>query len=263
MRPPKKRTRAVILAAGRGTRLGNLTAGLPKVMVELEGQTLLAHQRRSLESSGITDIHLVLGHGAEAVQAHPDTEGLTCWLNPYFATTNMVASLLCAPDLLDGSADLIIAYGDIVYEPRLLHALLALDAPVGVVVDASWRAYWEARMPDPLSDAETLRMDMNGRILELGSKPTGYSDIDGQYTGLIRLMANDAPQFLSSARDLILEDVNSYMTALLQRLIDEGVHVQSARVSHGWLEIDSPGDLLIDWVQFYAPTDSGTAGPHT
>lgn len=244
-------TRAVILAAGRGTRLGPLTTELPKVMVELDGKTLLAHQRQSLAAVGIADVHLVLGHGAQVVESHPDAQGLTCWHNPEYEKTNMVASLLCATGLLDGSSDLVIAYGDIVYEPRLLHSLMALDAPIGVVVDLAWRAYWEARMPHPLSDAETLRMDHEGHILELGNRPSGYSDIEGQYTGLIRVSAAAAHAFAARANRLVVSNGNSYMTALLQRCIEDGVWIRAAEVVHGWLEIDTMADLSISHSRFY------------
>lgn len=250
MSRPSGSTRAVILAAGRGTRLGNLSAALPKVMVELQGRTLLAHQRRALSAMGIDDVHLVLGHGADAVERHPDARGLTFWRNPNYATTNMVASLLCAPDLLDGSTDLIVAYGDIVYEPRLLHALLAVDAPVGVVVDVAWRAYWEARMAEPLDDAETLRLN-GDRILEIGRRPQSYEDIDGQYTGLLRITAEFATRFANAARELLAEDPNSFMTTFLQQLINDGVTILSAPVKNGWLEIDQPQDLMIDSDRFW------------
>ena len=251
MSTPSASTRAVILAAGRGSRLGNLATELPKVMIELQERTLLAHQRRALSAVGIGDVHLVLGHGADAVERHPDAQGLTFWRNPTYATTNMVASLVCAPDLLDGSADLIVAYGDIVYEPRLLHALLAVDAPVTVVVDMAWRAYWEARMADPLDDAETLRLD-GERILEIGKRPQGYKDIDGQYTGLIRIAAGFAARFAKVAKTLLEEDSNSPMTTLLQRVIDDGVSVQSAQIKSGWLEIDYLDDLMIDTKTFWS-----------
>lgn len=246
--------RAVILAAGRGTRLGPLAAELPKVMVELDGRTLLSHQRRSLAASGITEVHLVLGHGAEAVKRHPDAHGLTFWHNPDYATTNMVASLLCATGLLDGTSDLVIAYGDIVYESRLVRALFALDAPVGVVVDLAWRAYWEARMPDPLADAETLRMDDAGCILELGGLPQDYSDIEGQYTGLIMIAARFARTFAAIASQAVATNRNCYLTELLQQTIDAGIRVHAAEVRNGWLEIDSPADLRLKHQCFYRPT---------
>lgn len=246
-------TRAVILAAGRGTRLGELAADRPKVMVKLAGRTLLSHQVAALDRAGIHDVHLVLGHGADLVRRHPDTVGLTYWENPHYGTTNMVASLLCATGLFDGRTDVVVAYGDIVYEPRLVAALQEHDAPVAVVVDLAWRAYWEARMEDPLSDAETLRMGPGGRILELGSHPERYEDIEGQYVGLIRLRADAVSDFVAAARRLVVADPRAFMTTLLQRLIDAGTDVRAATVSNGWLEIDRPEDLAICTQRFWKP----------
>lgn len=245
--------RAVILAAGRGTRLGALAADRPKVMVELGGATLLAHQRAALSAAGITDVHLVLGHGAELVRDAPDADGLAVWVNPEFATTNMVATLLCAEEPLSGMTDLFIAYGDIVYEPRLVSALRDVDGEVNVVVDVEWRAYWEARMEDPLKDAETLRMTADGRLLEVGARPNDYSEIEAQYIGLIRVRADAVPRFRSAAERLVAEDPRAFMTTLLQSLIDEGRDVRVASVANGWLEIDTPEDLVIDVERFWSP----------
>lgn len=249
-------TRAVILAAGRGTRLGELAADRPKVMVGLAGRTLLAHQRTALLAAGITDVHLVLGHGAGLVRTDPDAEGLTVWTNPEYAVTNMVATLLCATEPLDGATDVIVAYGDIVYETRLVTALCDVDAEVSVVVDLEWRDYWEARMEDPLADAETLRMTDDGRLLQVGARPTRYDDIEAQYIGLIRIRADAVVNFRDAAQRAVTDDPRAFMTTLLQQFIDEGRDVRVAPVVNGWLEIDRPEDLAIDVSRFWAPTRS-------
>lgn len=244
-------TRAVILAAGRGARLGNILPGQPKVMLPIAGQTLLGHQRRALRNAGISDVHIVVGHGANEVRVHPDAGGLTFWNNLDYATTNMVSSLLCASDLLDGTTDLVVSYGDIVYEPRLLAALFSVDAPVAVVVDLEWRDYWEARMDDPLTDAETLLVDGNGRLLQLGGRPTSYANIQGQFIGLILVRADMAKTFATEAAHQVSVDPNIYMTTLLQRLIEAGHHVHAASVENGWLEFDQPGDLAVGFARFW------------
>ena len=244
----------MILAAGRGTRLGQLAAEFPKAMVEVAGRTLLAHQLAALEAAGIVETHLVLGHGADRVRNHPDAAGLSSWVNREFATTNMVATLLCAENPLDGTSDLVIAYGDIVYEPRLVTALFEIDAEVVVVVDLGWRDYWMARMEDPLADAETLRFAEGGRLLEIGAQPQTYDDIEAQYVGLVHVRADAIPRFRAEAQRLTAEDPRAYMTTLLQRLIDGGRDVRVAPVTNGWLEFDRPADLAIDISRFWKPS---------
>jgi choline kinase len=248
--------RAVILAAGRGTRLGDLAADRPKLMVELAGRTLLAHQRAALAAAGVDDVHLVLGHGADLVRGHPDSDGLVVWRNPAYATTNMVATLLHATGPLDGTTDLIVCYGDIVYEPRLVRAIIEVRADIAVAVDLGWRAYWEARMEDPLDDAETLRMGDDGRLLELGARPKNLEDIEAQYLGLFRVRAASVPDFRAAAARLVAADPGAFMTTLLQQVIDRGWDVRAAGITNGWLEIDRPSDLLIDHDRFWRPTQA-------
>src|SRR3954465_12537712 len=138
--------RAVILAAGEGTRLRPYTLDRPKCLVPLAGRALLEWHVEALQRAGIEHITVVTGYRGELVDAlgHPTVA------NPRYDATNMVASLMCARDLLDGGDDVVVTYGDLVFESRVARALAESDAPVGVTVDRQWQRLWERRMADPL-----------------------------------------------------------------------------------------------------------------
>jgi choline kinase len=245
---PRPAPRAVILAAGEGSRLRPLTDRQPKCLVELCGAPLLDRQVATLGSAGITDVTVVVGYRADAVVAR----GYRTVLNPDYAATNMVHSLFCARDAFRGDRDLLVAYGDIVYERRVLAALLASPAPVAVVSDRGWRRYWERRFDDPLADAETFRTDSAGWLLELGRRPQRYEDIQGQYVGLFKVRADRVAPLVEAHRAMPRDrrydgrDVRRmYMTSFLQYLIDTGWRVASVPVEHGWLEVDSRHDLAL------------------
>ena len=118
--------RAIILAAGRGARLAPHTDERPKCLVELAGKTLLSRQLAVLAALGIEDIVLVGGYRADQLAAWPHS----LVINQDFATTNMVHSLFRAQDALDGGDDVLIAYSDIVYEARVLRALLTAPGDI-------------------------------------------------------------------------------------------------------------------------------------
>lgn len=240
-------TRAVILAAGRGTRLGEAAAGKPKCLAELAGRTLLDRQLAALESCGVTDVALVGGFESGQLVSR----GHRVILNPRYAQTNMVASLFCAEDFFKGH-DLVVAYGDIVYEPRVLEALLSADGPAAVVVDRGWKEYWQARFADPLADAETLKIGPDGNLRELGKKPKDYSQIEAQYIGLFKIRADRTGALAEAYRALdrkALYDGKTfdlmYMTSFLQHLIDTGWPLRAVPVEHGWLELDTTDDLAL------------------
>ncbi len=240
--------KAVLLAAGEGTRLRPHTLERPKCLVELAGRPLLDHQLAVLRSQGIHDLHIVTGYRSRQLEAY----GYPTFHNPDFNKTNMVTSLMCAADLFDGSADIIIAYADIVYEARVLDALCRCPARISTTVDEQWLRLWQIRGEDPLADAETLRIDTAGNVVDLGGKPRSLDEIEGQYMGLIKVRADFGAELVRIHRELDPAGVydgrnreNMYMTSFLQHLIDHGQRVQAVRVQGGWLEVDTASDLAL------------------
>lgn len=239
--------KALILAAGEGTRLRPYTLDRPKCMVEVDGLSLLDRQLAVLRSEGISDVTLLGGYRADMLARY----GFDICINPRYQETNMVWSLFCAEDRMgDG---LLLAYGDIVYSQAALRAVLACPAGIAVAIDLDWEAYWRARNENPLDDAETLRMDGEGRLLEIGQKPTSLDEIQGQYMGLMKFSGQGLAQLregfhraraTGSLRGKPPE--KAYMTDLLQLMIDEGNALTAVKVHGDWVEVDTVGDLESD-----------------
>jgi choline kinase len=240
--------RAIVLAAGEGKRLRPRVADRPKCLVELLGKPLLLHQIQSLQEVGIGSITIVTGYRSDLIEAF----GHDTRHNPDFASTNMVSTLMCAADLLDGGDDVLICYADIVYEPRVLRAIADCGAAISTTVDRCWLKLWQLRLDDPLTDAETLKLDGDGDIVELGSRADSYNEIEGQYMGLIKVRADFASGLVEAYRRLDPDgdyegrDLrNMYMTSFLQRLIDGGHRLRAVIVESGWLEVDRVADLEV------------------
>lgn len=237
--------RVVILAAGQGTRLRPYTDNKPKCMVELHGKSLIDYQLEAFKKAGLTDITVVAGYCEDKLKL----KGVRKIINPRYATTNMVSTLMCARDLFDGRDDVLITYGDIVYEQRILKEILDAKGSMALTIDTEWKRLWSLRMDNPLEDAETLKLD-GERIIELGKKPSSYSEINGQYMGLIKVDAKSAQDFVNvwDSMDRTAEYDNKdfdnmYLTSFIQYLIDRGWFARAVPVKNGWLEIDTVEDL--------------------
>ncbi len=205
----------------------------------------MAHAIDALAQCGIQDVTLVCGYKPDQLAAF----GLRMRHNPDYATTNMVHSLFCAEDLLEGD-DVLVVYGDIVFRPRLVSSLVDEDAFISVVVDRSWKRLWEMRMGDPLADAETLRLDPRGFIREIGKRPRSYEEIEGQYVGLIRFSRDALPLIRGFWHNLDPDGAHDgrrpaqmYMTSFLQALVDAGHPAKAACVDGGWIEFDTLEDV--------------------
>ena len=240
--------KAIILAAGQGTRLRPYTNDRPKCMVPLAGKPMLHRQLDVLREQGVGDITLVGGYKAEKLQA----SGVSVVTNPRYDQTNMVATLFCAEDAMVTGEDLLISYGDIVFEPSVLRAVLDCEAEIGLGADREWRRLWETRMDDPLSDAETFKMSDGYRVIELGKKPESYADVQAQYMGLIRVRGDRVSHFIDAYKSMDRAAIydgkdfdNMYMTSFIQYLIDADWDVRACLVDNGWLEVDTADELAI------------------
>jgi len=236
--------KAIILAAGEGTRLRPYTLDRPKCMVEVDGQSLLGRQLDVLATESIQPVIVIGGYRSEMLER----PGLTLRLNPRYADTNMLWTLFCAEDDLD--SDLLLCYGDIVYSREILRAILQSKADIAVAIDLDWESYWRARNEDPLDDAETLRLAADGRILEIGQKPESLAEIEGQYMGLMKFSAQGLQQLkktfhdaksVGSLRGKPLE--KAYMTDMLQAMIALDIRLDAVPVHGGWVEVDTVEDL--------------------
>jgi choline kinase len=234
---PAEPCRAIVLAAGRGSRLGALTATRPKCLVELAGRSLLDWQTAALHAAGITRLGIVRGYRAHDI-ARP---ALQPFDNQRWQHGNMVASLLCARSWLR-AAPCLVVYGDVVFHPQAARALRAADADVALTYDRAWRALWSARFARPEDDCESFRSE-GGRLVEIGRRVTDLDAVQGQFMGLVRF----TPAGWRAAEAVIaLGDASTLQTTeLLQRLVEHGVAVATLPVRGRWCEVDDARDLAL------------------
>ena len=245
----KNSLKIIVLAAGQGKRLQPLTNNKPKCMVELFGKTLLQRQTEIYRNCGISDITVVTGYYDSKIN-YPDIYKLK---NKRYRTTNMVETLFCAENKLEG--DIIISYGDIIFEKNILKNLMDDNTDISVVIDKNWKTYWEMRFTNPLNDAESLVLDDDDFIKNIGQPVKEIDQIQGQYIGLMKFQNQSVEilkQFYKKVRNISKSGLNplnssipfqkSYMTDLLQGLINDGNKIKCIPIYGGWLELDSIDD---------------------
>lgn len=233
-------TRALILAAGRGSRLGRHTENRPKCLVELVGRPLIDYQIAAMRGAGIEKIAVVRGYRRDMLAGIADA----VFDNPRWADTGIVASLLAATAWLQ-AGPCIVSYSDIVYGTASLIDLLNSRAEIAVAYDPDWLALWQARFANPLSDAETFRLAPDGTLAEIGRRAASLSEIQGQYIGLITLAPAGFAHIKSLVRELGASAGSLDMTSILNALIGRGVRISVISTRGPWIEIDSESDLAL------------------
>ena len=239
--------KAIILAAGLGSRLGHLTADRPKSMLEIAGRSLIDRQLDTFRALGIGDITIVTGHRADRLQL----PGVKTRHNEEYRSNNILLSLMYAADELDD--DVIVTYSDIVYEPGIVERLLEADGDVVAVCDADWKKSYVGRTEHPVEQAEKVVID-DGLIRRIG-KHLEEEEADAEFIGLLRLSRAGAEAFRTTFADVSRRHAGgpfqaaqrfevAYLTDMLQELIDRGHAVRPVLIEGGWQEIDTIEDFL-------------------
>lgn len=249
--------KAIILAAGQGTRLKKYTENLPKGMLMFEGKTVIERQIAMYRKCGIEDIIIVTGFAADKI----NYSGVKYYKNEDFANTNMVESLLAAKCEFDD--DIIVSYSDILFEEKMLQNMIKFPRDFGVAVDDNWQAYWLKRYGKVDFDTESLAIDSNDNITELGLENPPIDEISARYIGLLKFSKSGLQKIVSIMEYAHANFENqpwqqsgkivqkAYMTDLLNALIESGNDVKAVHFNNGWIEFDTNEDYenAISWVE--------------
>lgn len=243
----EEKMKAIIIAAGPGSRLKHYTEDLPKCMLEFGGTTLLQRQIKVLKANGITDISIIKGYQKEKIN-YPDFK---YYINDRYEHNNILNSLMYAETEMD--TDVIISYSDILYEKDVVSRLLESKQDISIVVDIDWKGYYSGRRDHPIQEAENVIFDSNNRVVEIGKIMTRKHDVHGEFIGMMKLTKRGTDIFklhfhrakqLFWGKPFVRANTfeNAYLTDMIQDMVDMGVYIHCVIIERGWKEIDTVED---------------------
>ena len=243
----KNNNKALIIAAGLGSRLKKHTENLPKCMLDFGGKTLLQRQLDSYKKNGIKDISLIRGYKKEKI----NYKGIKYFENKDYKDNNILNSIFYAEKVINGN--IIISYSDILFDSSVVERTLNSDHDISVVVDIDWRGYYVGRKDHPISEAENVIFNSNNEVEKIGKINTGNEEVHGEFIGMIKLSNRGTEIFKEHFHRLKKIYWNkpfqrakifqkAYLTDFIQELVDIGIKVHCVIIESGWKEIDTVED---------------------
>jgi len=244
--------KAIIIAAGTGSRLGSLTEGIPKCLLDINGTSILENTLELLGTNNIKDIGIVVGHQANKIQI----KDVQYFENRDYKNNNILHSLMCAKKFMDD--DLIITYSDIWLEAPLLEQIVTRRESLVVSVDTYWKENYIGRTDHPISQAENAVYDDHGILRKIGKHidPEAIEENYhcGEFIGLFKLSKQFCNTFIN-----VFEDLNrshkkeqpfqnseswekSYITDFFSELLERGYPLYCSLHRKQWFEIDTGQD---------------------
>lgn len=247
--------RAIIIGAGRGSRLMPTTANQPKCFARVQDQRILDWSLHAFAENGIDDICFIGGYQIDRVRE--EYSHFTFRHNEDWKNNNILLSLMHAEDLMD--EPFICCYSDILFTPNLIAGLLASDQDITLAVDVGWEERYQHRTQHPPDDAEKLSVS-NGAVTRV-HRGMDAADAHGEYTGIAK--------FSSTGASLLTEHFNrcreqyagkpfreakvfekSYKILLFQEMLEAGVPMHHTDTAGEYIEIDTQEDFELAQTQW-------------
>jgi 2-aminoethylphosphonate-pyruvate transaminase len=223
---------AVILAAGLGSRLGDLADGRPKGFVEVGGMSLVERSIKKLFAAGIKRVVIGTGYRADCYEALAAQDPrIACLQNRDFETTGSMSTLLAVAELIQG--DFLLLESDILYARRGLAALATTGFDnVILASDATGSG-----------DEVFIETDAGGRLRNMSKQRGSLRTIDAELVGITRLSHAALPALCAVAASLLPRQPRlDYETCLVaaRAELDIRVHCLAA---YPWCEVDTAEHL--------------------
>jgi len=229
--------KAIILSAGQGRRLLPLTERVPKCMLPVQGRPLIYWQLDALMRCGVRDIAVVVGYGAEAVEAglasygHP--QRIRALYNPFYATTdNLVSCWVARGEMQE---EFLILNGDTLFEAGALECLLAApEHPITLAISCKG-GY----------DDDDMKVIREGdRLVRVGKK-LPLDRVNAESIGMMTFRG-DGPKLIREAIDKAMrtpDALKQWYLSLIDAVAERGVVYTQQVSAQGWAEVDSVADL--------------------
>ena len=242
--------KAIILAAGDGSRMGKLTQNIPKPLVMVNGKSIIERQLSILKQNKILDIIIVTGSHNEKF-----TFKNVVYVNDLdHKKHDTLGSLITARDYMND--EIIITYADQIFDEKIMESVINFKGDIGIAVDLDWEKNYVNRDQHPKSEAENVLINGN-EILEIRKNISECKKNEkiGECLGLMKFSRKASKVFLDKYSELEISHQGKFHNAsslekalisdMIQELIDSEINVEPIYVSGKWCEIDTPQDLEI------------------
>lgn len=233
----------LVLAASKGD-FGDLVKDRPKAMLRLRGKPIITWHTDAFRRQGIRRIGAVRGYCKQAM----DLADIHYFDNDAYASTGELASLYAAREFLKG--DIVIAYGDIVFDEFILRNLLSQGGDISVAVDGGWkvRERTDARRDLVVTEGAYDPIKLSRcELVRIGDVKA--EDATGEWIGLLYLRAEKCEKLVKLLDHLHKEDPDTLRTGdipgLLNRLVGAGETVSVVHTFGHWYDLDEQKDLLL------------------
>ena len=234
----EEKLKAVVLAAGLGSRISEITKDIPKTMIEINGKCIFEHILGNLVENDIYDVVFIIGYREELLRPLLERScsklgvNLEIIINDRYATTNTMYSLWMARDVV--KSDFLYLHGDLIFSSEMLRLFINSSDGNSILVDKKYPDDWE----------DAMKIISSNSLLKYMSKAITLNEMDGIAIGMYK--------FNQVGRDELFRVMQVLVDkGATQNWISEAINILSKKMNinleisflHNWADVDNLVDL--------------------
>ena len=240
--------KAIIIAAGLGTRLRPLTKNLPKYLLSVGSKSILDSQIEIYKSLKIKKINIICGYKKNKF----NKINAKFFYNKNYKKNNILESLFYAKSILN--SECIVSYSDIIFKKKVIEKICNHKADISIIIDVDWKKNYINRDMHPVSEAEKALCDKNGNLIKVGKNLKNSSNCN-EFIGVLKLSKLGCSIFnkfykiakykYKNKKFFNAKNISkAYLSDFLNFLILNKINVKCVKIKGGWMEIDTVQDLI-------------------
>ena len=220
---------AIILAAGKATRLLPLTKDTPQSLLKIKDKTILEMQLSTLTKCGVNDFTIVSGYLGDKIEDFIKDKGIKALFNPFYSSSGMLMSLWVAKEeLRDG---FIMLYSDVLFEESIIKLLLNDKHDICLTIKK-----------DDIREEAEKACEENNFLTKMGKMDVGKAN--AEFIGIAKLSKNGAKLFIQEIEKIARKNLNANFIDGIQAMIDKGIKVSVCDIGKAkFIDIDFEEDL--------------------
>jgi len=226
--------KAVILAAGRGTRMPRISKEKPKCLIKIGDRSILHRQIHHLKNNDIHDIYIVIGYKSDIVKRSiEENTGIHFLENKEYATTDNIYSLYLTKRFVNGK-EFILLNGDVVCEEEIIRKVLEKENENVVPIDSKYY------------DLEELKVRIEDNLVkEILPKNAPKEKSDGSTIGIFKFSPKGSKMLFDEIERCVKQEIkNKWFEFAVNRILPELRMIPIDIHGLKWIEVDTEDDIL-------------------
>lgn len=221
--------KAIILTAGKATRLLPLTKDTPQCLLRVNNMTILELQIEYLKKAGISDITVITGHLSDKVEEFCKALKIKTLFNPFYKVSGMALTLWIAKEEL--REGFIFLYSDLLLDSKAVKGLLENKGEICLAIKK-----------DGIREEAEKVVEKEGLIESISKAQTGVEN--GEFVGIAKFSKIGAKKLIDELNEIAKININSSFIDTIESIIEKNQRIDAYDIKDmRFIDIDFPEDI--------------------